>query len=258
MTIAHTASIVLYHNDSAVLSAAIHSALGTPGLQTLYLIDNSGTDRLRTLATDRRIVYEHPGRNLGFGAGHNCAVHKTTAPFHAIVNPDVKFGPSVIPALIEILRTHPKAGAAGPALSEDGHHRVHSCRARPTPIDLIGRRFFRGPLRRLLREREARFVRQDLPIDRPSEVEALSGAFMVCSVPMLRQLGGFDSRYFMYLEDYDLCRAAIAAGYRCIYEPRQVVLHRYGAHSYNRLRPLLWHVRSAIRYFNKWGWRPLH
>jgi len=36
-----SASIVLYNNDADLLAPAIESTLRTPGLETLYLVDNS-------------------------------------------------------------------------------------------------------------------------------------------------------------------------------------------------------------------------
>jgi GT2 family glycosyltransferase len=155
------------------------------------------------------------------------------------------------------LAAHPGAALAGPALSSDSSRIEHWCRARPTPFDLLARRFLPAGTR-WIRERQFRFERRDLARDRPSDVDVLSGAFLVCDTTALRRLGGFDPRYFLYLEDYDLCRSARAAGLRCIYDPRQLVIHRRGGHSYTSIRPLLWHTRSAVQYFNKWGWLPLY
>lgn len=258
MVTSFSASIVLYRNDPAVVSRAIQSTLGTPGLEVLYLIDNSPDPNLRRFETGSRVVYEHLGRNIGFGSGHNRAITRSDCRYHCVINPDVDFAPTVIPSLIETLVIEPRAGIAGPALSTNFGHVEHWCRAQPTPFDLLARRFLPIHALAALQARQARFERHDLPRDQVSDVDVLSGAFLVCSTTLLRRLKGFDPRYFLYLEDYDLCRSAISAGFRCIYDPRQTVIHRRGAHSYSSLRPLLWHVRSAVSYFNKWGWLPFY
>lgn len=251
-----SASIVLYNNDADLLAPAIESTLRTPGLETLYLVDNSDEPRLRSLAqTSNNVVYDFTGRNIGFGAGHNRAIERSRCAYHAIINPDVEFPPTVIPALIELIQNRPEIGLTGPALTSKPGVIEHWCRAQPTPFDLLARRFL--PDTKALRERRARFERHDLSREKPTEVDVLSGAFLVCSMDALRRIGGFDQRYFLYLEDYDLCRSALQAGYRCVFDPRHTVLHRRGAHSYSSLRPLVWHIQSAIRYFNKWGWFPL-
>ncbi len=254
MTAPFSASIVLYNNDPEVLSRAVHSALQSARLETLFLVDNSDDGTLSTFATMPKVEYDYVGRNIGFGAAHNRALARSRNAYHAMINPDVEFSPGVIPALIDMLQSEPDAALAGPALTSEQGVIEHWCRRRPTPFDLIARRFL--PATSALDARRAKFERHDLPLDKPSDVEVLSGAFLVCSTDVLKRIGGFDSRYFLYLEDYDLCRSVLRAGYRCIFDPRQTVLHKRGAHSYSRLRPLLWHINSAIRYFNKWGWRP--
>ena len=56
-----------------------------------------------------------------------------------------------------------------------------------------------------------------------------------------------------YMEDVDLCRR-IGAVSRLLYWPGVAITHGYQMGSY-RNRKLMWlHVRSAIGYFNKWGW----
>ena len=42
----------------------------------------------------------------------------------------------------------------------------------------------------------------------PAEGPALTGCFMLLRAPLVRQLGGFDERFFMYFEDFDISRRA--------------------------------------------------
>jgi len=253
MSFPFTASIVLYRNEIAVAERAVQSVLATPGLETLYLVDNSGNDDLRVLGTGPNVAYIRSEVNLGFGRGHNRALERVSGvEYHAVINPDVEFGPTVIPKLIDTLRAGSRVGLVGPRLLKGNGHVEHSCRDWPRPFDLVIRRLLPS-----IRHRPSRFVLAELPLDRPSQVPILSGAFLVASVAALHAVGGFDERYFLYMEDYDLCRALYEIGYRCIYDPSEVVIHHYGGHSYRRLRPLAWHIASAIKYFNKWGWRPL-
>ena len=70
---------------------------------------------------------------------------------------------------------------------------------------------------------------------------------------MLKEIGGFDKRYFMYMEDYDLCRR-IGQKYRTVFYPKAEIIHEHGKASYRSRKMMLLHVSSAIKYFNKWGW----
>lgn len=75
--------------------------------------------------------------------------------------------------------------------------------------------------------------------------------FMRASV--LQEVGGFDERFFMYMEDVDLCRR-IGARHMTVFNPTVVVTHGYAKASYQNLKLLGYHVQSALRYFGKWGW----
>lgn len=63
----------------------------------------------------------------------------------------------------------------------------------------------------------------------------------------------FDERYFMYCEDFDLMRRIhrVAA---TLYFPDISIVHDHAKESYKSRKMLAAHIKSAIRYFNKWGW----
>jgi len=84
-------------------------------------------------------------------------------------------------------------------------------------------------------------------------VPYLSGCFMFIRTEALICVGLFDENFFMYLEDTDLNRR-IHAKYQTVFYPDVSVIHEYEKGSYKQLKLLLYHIRSAIYYFNKWGW----
>jgi GT2 family glycosyltransferase len=57
----------------------------------------------------------------------------------------------------------------------------------------------------------------------------------------------------MYLEDVDLCRR-VRQRFETIYFPEVAVYHGYEKGSYRNVRLMIYHILSAIRYFQKWGW----
>lgn len=75
--------------------------------------------------------------------------------------------------------------------------------------------------------------------------------FLRCDV--LKSVGIFDERFFMYPEDVDLTRR-IASKFDTIFYPHVEVVHEHGAASYKSLRMLWIHIINIIKYFNKWGW----
>ena len=69
----------------------------------------------------------------------------------------------------------------------------------------------------------------------------------------IEQTGLFDERFFMYMEDVDLCRR-IGERYKTAVYPYVAVQHEYAKGSYKDLKLLAYHLQSAVLYFSKWGW----
>jgi N-acetylglucosaminyl-diphospho-decaprenol L-rhamnosyltransferase len=109
-----------------------------------------------------------------------------------------------------------------------------------------------------------RFTRRYRQLDadpaRTRSVDWLSGAAIWLRRRALDDVGGWDERYFMYMEDIDLCARLRAAGWTVVYDPAGIVLHVQGASTSRRpYRMLLEHHRSAWRYATTrfTGWRRL-
>ena len=248
-------SIVVYRNPAVRIRASMASFLNTELNVRLYVVDNSPDDRVRKLCSDKRVVYLFNGRNLGFGAGHNIAMRASLgeAGYHVVLNPDVYFGGEVLETLLNFARSRPDIGLVMPkVLNPDGSIQ-HLCKRLPTPSDLFIRRFLPRVLTPLAEDRLARHEFRDQDYDSMLSVPVLSGCFMMMNCSALSQVGVFDERYFLYLEDVDLCRR-IHQQFKTIYFPEVAVYHRYEKGSYRNVRLLMHHIVSALRYFQKWGW----
>lgn len=248
-------SVVVYRNPSAQIHEAITSFLNTQMNVKLYVIDNSPDDQAREVCHDRRIVYIFNGRNLGFGAGHNVAmkVSLNEATYHLVLNPDVYFAPAVLEKLFAFARGRPDVGLLMPqVLNPDGSIQ-YLCKRLPTPSDLILRRFLPRVLKPLVEGRLARYELRDQDYNTMLSVPFLSGCFMMINCTALSQVGIFDERYFMYMEDVDLCRR-IHRRFKTIYFPEVAIYHRYAKGSHHNVRLMMHHIKSAWRYFRKWGW----
>lgn len=245
-------SLVLFHSDPELYEVAIRAYLnGCNGL--LYVVDNSLTPLESELFHHSRVVYIHSGRNLGFGAGHNLALSilDNKSEFHLILNPDVCFGVDVIPYLQDLLKSNHEIAVAMPRINYPDGSLQHLCKLLPNPIDLIFRRFI--PLKMFQDSINRRYELHGLPQDRLVEVPMISGCFFISRTSILKKMGGFDEQFFMYFEDVDLVRRISGEG-SVIYAPQVIVTHAYAKGSYRNWRLLRYHLQSAIKYFNKWGW----
>lgn len=247
-----SASLVLYHNAPEQYGLAMQSFLdGCDG--QLHVVDNSAEPLQHPLFAHPRITYTFAGRNLGFGAAHNVALEQvgSSSQAHLLLNPDITFGPEVLPHLSACLEVHPDIGVLMPRIAYPDGELQRLCKLLPTPVDLILRRFI--PVASIRDRINRRYELHALPQDRQIDVPSLSGCFMLVRTPLLQELGGFDERYFMYMEDVDLIRR-IGDRARTVYEPAVSVVHAYAKGSYRNRKLLGYHLKSAVRYFNKWGW----
>lgn len=248
-------SVVVYRNPPEQIREAITSFLNTDLNVRLYVIDNSPDDYVRELCGDRRISYIFNGRNLGFGAAHNLALRASmnAAPFHVVLNPDVYFRTGVLEKLFEFAHRRPDVGLLMPkVLNPDGTIQ-YLCKRLPTPADLILRRFLPAVLKPLVEERLARYEFRDQDYASILSVPVLSGCFMMINCAALSKVGVFDERYFMYMEDVDLCRR-IHEKFKTIYFPEVAIYHGHEKGSYRSFRLMMHHIVSALLYFQKWGW----
>lgn len=247
-----TASLVLYNNAPDQFGDAIRSFLeGSDG--RLIVVDNSPAPLAHASFGDPRVSYIFAGENLGFGRGHNLALAKigNGSDVHLFLNPDVAFGKEVLDCLLRHLELQPDVGAIMPRIQYPDGTLQRLCKLLPSPIDLFSRRFI--PLKSVNRLINRRYELHALSQSEPSCVPSLSGCFLLVRTAAVREIGGFDARYFMYMEDVDLVRR-IGDRWKTVYEPSVSVTHGYAKESYRNPSLRSAHVRSALAYFAKWGW----
>ena len=251
-----TATIVVYQPKMNWLLNSIHSFIDKDNFtKKLFIIDNSPTFNieLESLANDQ-IEYVFNNRNLGFGRAHNLGIKKAIAAgsdFHLILNPDVSFDSDIITELASVLMQDETVGLISPKVVYENGEIQRLCKLLPTPRHLFFRRFLKNSshVERLNQELEL----QAFGYDKVAEIPWLSGCFLLARTSHLKKIGGFDKRFFMYMEDIDLSRRSLQH-FKNIFYPNVTIRHFYEKGSYKSLKLTFVHLISAIQYFSKWGW----
>ena len=247
-----SASLVLFHNEPSQFGLAMRCFLeASEGI--LYVLDNSTSPLQHELFLHQRVRYVHAEENLGFGKGHNRAIAMLAgkSDAHLLLNPDIVFEPHVLPVLAKFLDANPGVGAVMPRINYPDGRLQRLCKLLPSPLDLIFRRFI--PSEWIQTKINKRYEMHGLTQDCACYMPNLSGCFLLIRTNLLNHVGGFDERYFMYMEDIDLVRR-IGDFASTIYLPMVQVVHAYAKGSYKDKRLLGYHFRSAVLYFSKWGW----
>jgi N-acetylglucosaminyl-diphospho-decaprenol L-rhamnosyltransferase len=230
---------------------------------SVVMADNGSTDGAPEEAVERHANTRllRTGANLGYGTAVNRAVAaiEPDSEFLIVANPDVQWGPGSIDALLEAAQRWPDAGALGPLIRDPDGSVYPSARHLPSLVRggmhaVVGP-FWRGnPWTAAYRQ-----DRQE-PSERP--VGWLSGSCLLLRRAAFDQVGGFDERYFMYMEDVDLGDRLSRAGWRNVYVPSAEILHDKG-HSTGRdpARNLAAHHRSTYTFlsdrYGRWWQAPL-
>lgn len=251
-----SASIVIYKHRYAQLIDLVESIFLLPFDLRLYIIDNSPTNTLeQELPISHTIQYHFCNANLGYGKAHNKALRLAAnwSEFHIVLNPDILFEPNAIVALVQYMNEKPNIGLLMPKVLYANGETQFLCKLFPTPFDLIMRRFIPGFLKSKLQKRLDQYELKHKNYDEIMEVPNLSGCFMFLRMDVLKIVGLFDESFFMYLEDTDLSRR-INLQFQTIYYPKVSIIHQYEKGSYKSLKLLKYHIVSAFRYFNKYGW----
>ena len=254
-----TACIVTYNTPASDLEKIIKCFQKIKLNFKLWISDNSETDELKEFfekIADTRIEYIFNNSNKGFGAGHNVVINKLInnsdiSEFHLIINADIYFEENVVEKIVKYMINHNEIGQIGPKIRDFEGKFNYTCRLFPTPVNLIFRRFL--PFKKIVGKMDYDYEMKWANFDEMMEVPILSGCFIFSRVSALKEIGGFDERYFMYMEDYDLCRR-IGQKYKVVYFPEVEIFHEHGKTSYKSKKLLICHIRSAVKYFNKWGW----
>lgn len=194
-------------------------------------------DFCREALLDCSVQVENP-QSRGFGANHNSAFTHCATEWFAVVNPDIRLQYDVFSRLIA--RASPADAVLAPALLDPRTRKVAPNRGLLTPWEIFRRRFRSW---------------------NPAGVPAwFPGAFLLIRADAFRRVGGFDERYFLYGEDFDLCARLRLAGWRLRYVPEVQVTHAAQRSSHVRWRYLRWHVQSLLRLWSSavfWRYRAL-
>lgn len=248
-----TASIVAFHHSYREMLKILNCLLSSP-VSIVYIIDNSTNDALRLLNKESvKVRYIH-SLNIGYGSAHNVAIREAIdrgTKYHVVVNPDVYFEEDIIKAMVEYMDEHSDVGLMMPKVLYPNGELQYLCKLLPTPMDLVSRRFL--PFKKYVQKRNLKYELRFTGYDTIMEVPSLSGCFMFMRADILKEIGGFDERFFMYAEDIDLCRR-IGEVSKTIYYPLVSLYHGYEKGSYKNLKLFRYHLCSIYKYFNKWGW----
>lgn len=256
--------ITVNFNAGAHLLACVRSALAAAAAEVI-VVDNGSSDgsvaALRAaLGADPRLRILENGANLGFARANNQALLLAKGDYLLFLNPDCVVPPAALDRMREVMEHDPRTGMAGCLLvNPDGTEQAGCRRELPTLSTALTRALGLSRLARFGKSPFRDYVLRGQPIlDSPTQVDAISGAFMFVRRTALQQVGPLDEGYFLHCEDLDWCMRFRQGGWPVLFVPDVRVVHDKGRCSRATPVRVLWHMhRGMVRYYRKF-FRPRH
>jgi len=190
-------------------------------------------------------------KNRGVAPARNQGMRLTRGEYIILLDDDTLVQPGVFAQLLAYMDAHPEVGLCGPKLIDLQGQLQLSCRFFPTVSDKLARRFPFDFAQRISRTVEM----ADWDHNCVREVDYVIGACQVIRRTALAEVGLLDERIFYGPEDIDLCLRMRQAGWRVVYNPEAVVVHRERRVARSFLSYLGWkHLWGVIYYFCKHGY----
>ena len=247
--------MVVFRTGPALFNAIPH-VLAEPLVDEFIVVDNGSSAEdevtLRQIAEREprlRLVQGHG--NIGFARGCNLGARTAMGRHLVILNPDAYLQPGCISSLIAAARDFPRPCVVGARmLNEDGSEQRGGRRGEVTPVSTLLSFSHLSRVLPFLRKYEIHLEDQ-APPDQPSLMPTISGACFYMSREDFNQLGGFDERYFLHVEDIDLCWRARRMGGTVVFAPAARVVH-LGSTSLKHPVVVEYHKGCGLtRYFRK-------
>jgi GT2 family glycosyltransferase len=193
--------------------------------------------------------------NRGFGAGHNATIDSLQSDVHLILNPDVVLEPDSLRAGLARMSQSNDIALLSPRVMGPQGKQEFLCKRYPSVWVLFLRAFAPGFLKKRFTRVLEQYEMRDLCSGKEEvEVELASGCYMLIPTGLLKIIGGFDPRYFLYFEDFDVSLRLAGHG-RLVYLPAMQIEHHGGYAARKGVLHVLYFVRSGWRFFSSHGWR---
>lgn len=223
---------------------------------SIVVVDNGSIDGSTDFLSEQKVAkVVQTGLNLGFSKACNLGAADGNAEFLLFLNPDAALRPNTLTKALAVMKdsTCRDVGICGVQLIDESGEVARSCARFPNPLG-----FFAHALGLVRLFPTLGHFMAEWSHDQTREVDHVIGAFFLVRRSLFEGLGGFDERFFVYLEDLDFSYRAHKGGWRTIYLTDAQAFHAGGGTSNQvKAKRMFYSLRSrllyAFKHFNLTG-----
>lgn len=251
--------VIVNWNSGRQLAECLDSIRDYGGsvVREIVVVDNASSDDSNLLATTYpRVRVIQADKNLGFAKACNWGARGASGTYYLFLNPDTKLFRGSVEAALRFMESRDanEIGICGIRLVDCEGKTHRHCARFPTWRTYLGRAL---GLNRVLPEWFPPHFMTDFDHETSREVDQVIGAFFLVRSAVMEAIGGFDERFFVYMEELDFSLRARQAGWRTWYLADASAYHKGGGASEQvKAHRLFYSLRSRILYAFKHFSRP--
>ena len=195
-------------------------------------------------------------RNLGFSRACNQGIKEGQGRYILLLNPDTELTSGGFKKMIDFMDSKPEVGICGPKMMDQEGNLQFSCRSFPSYLTAISSS--QSILNRIFPENflSQKYLLKEQDHSQIREVDWVSGSCLLAKTEMFEKIGLLDERFYMYVEDVDLCYRAKKSGFSVFYFPLVVVVHHIGKSTQKKKFAMLLEHHRSMYYFHMKHHRP--
>ncbi len=250
--------IIVNWNTIGFLNNCIHSIKENTKkiIYEILVIDNFSTDGSPQAveANFPEITLIKNQENFGYGRASNQGYALAKGKYILFLNSDMAVQKNCLEKMYDFMEKNPTVGASSCKLTHSDGSLQHSCRKFPSFKTIflmqIGMRFL-FPKMKIFRD----YLMLDWNHSDIREVDQIMGSFMFIRSQVIKDVGGFDERFWMYFEEVDLCFRIKAAGWKIVHYPFSSSIHFLSKSSdqWGDIKRIQEFQKSLLKYFRKNG-----
>ncbi|MCD8297165.1 MAG: glycosyltransferase family 2 protein, partial [Prevotella sp.] len=225
----------------------------TISFETIY-VDNCSSDGsvdfLKQYYPQVKILINDTPK--GFGENNNIGTSASSGKYLALFNPDIVVQKGCIDNLYNYAEKHKEIGILAPKLLDADGSLQYSVRGFLSPKILLWRLMTKGKDSKEI-EAVNDYLCKYMDHTKIQPVNWSSGAAFFISRNVYTKLAGFDTGFFLYMEDEDICLRAWEKGFPVIYFPEAKLVHDSHRESLKFGKKSLVHLKSVLTFFRKHG-----